>query len=212
MYSRILFTLIWLAFISYAFVFAPPSSPDTLNLITNLSTGKWEGINPLIISLFNLMGIWPIIYTCVILIDGKEQQLPAWLFAGASFAVGAFALLPYLMWRDDNPEFSGKVNLWLKILDSRFTAILLLLGVSVLLWFGLSQGDWHDFLLDWQSSRFINVMSLDFCCLALLFPSLVRDDLSRRKADQTWPLFALSFVPLLGPLLYLCFRPHLPQS
>lgn len=212
MYSRILLTFIWLSFISYAFVFAPPSQPDTTELILNLSNGNWEGINPLIISLFNLMGIWPIIYACVVLIDGRGQKIPAWLFSGLSFAVGAFALLPYLMWRDDHPEFPGKTNLLIKILDSRILGISLLIGASILVWFGLSEGDWQSFLQSWQSSRFINVMSLDFCILTLLFPVLVKDDLARRKVEQTWPLFSISFLPLLGPLLYLCLRPNLPTQ
>ena len=66
MLGKITFWLVWLGFIAYAFLFAPPDQPDTLELIKNLSTGNWEGINPLIISGFNLMGIWPIIYSCLL--------------------------------------------------------------------------------------------------------------------------------------------------
>ena len=39
------------------------------------------------------MGIWPMVYACVALIDGQGQRVLAWPFAVASFAVGAFALL-----------------------------------------------------------------------------------------------------------------------
>ncbi|ELR99518.1 hypothetical protein [Gloeocapsa sp. PCC 73106] len=210
MLKRILFALLWLTFIVYAFFLAPSDRPDTITLITNLATGNWEGINPLVISLFNLMGIWPMIYACILLIDGRKQKIPAWPFALGSFAVGAFALLPYLVLRDQNLEFQGEKNLVIKLLDSRITGLLLLIGACVLLWFGLSHGDWQNFGYQWQNSRFINVMSLDFCLLAILFPTLVQDDLARRKAETTQPLLAICFIPLIGPLIYLCLRPGLP--
>ncbi|WP_353735256.1 hypothetical protein [Okeania sp. SIO2C2] len=54
--------LLWIGFSTYAFLLAPPDQPDTLELIQKLSTGQWENINPLIVSLFNIMGIWPLIY------------------------------------------------------------------------------------------------------------------------------------------------------
>ncbi|MBW4486651.1 MAG: hypothetical protein KME12_02555 [Trichocoleus desertorum ATA4-8-CV12] len=70
--------LLWGGAIAYAFLLAPPNQPDTLNLIQKLSTGDWNGINPLIIALFNIMGIWPMIYSCLLLIDGRMQKIPAW--------------------------------------------------------------------------------------------------------------------------------------
>ena len=69
MFRRITLFLLWLGFILYAFLLAPPDQPDTLELITKLSTGQWGGINPLVVSLFNLMGIYPLIYSAVLLID-----------------------------------------------------------------------------------------------------------------------------------------------
>jgi hypothetical protein len=107
MSRKIGFWLLWLGVITYAFLLAPPNQPETPELIKNLSTGKWEGINPLIIALFNIMGIWPMIYGALMFIDGRQQKIPAWLFATASFGVGAFALLPYLALRQPNQEFTG---------------------------------------------------------------------------------------------------------
>ena len=96
MVRKIGFSLLWLAFIGYAFLLAPPAQPDTFELIKNLSLSNTEGINPLIIALFNLMGIWPLIYGCLLFIDGRGQKIPAWPFAIGSFALGAFVLIPYL--------------------------------------------------------------------------------------------------------------------
>lgn len=209
--KNIAFGLLWLGFISYAFFFAPPDQPDTFELIKNLSTGQLQGINPLVIALFNIMGIWPLIYSAVLFIDGRGQKIPAWPFATASFAVGAFALLPYLALRETNKQFVGKKNILIKLLDSRFTGITLTIGAAILVSYGLQRGDWGNFIQQWQTSRFIHVMSLDFCLLSLLFPTLLGDDMARRgwKDHPLFWLFAL--IPLFGPLLYLCVRPPLPN-
>ncbi len=205
MLKKIAFWLLWLGFGIYAFLLAPPSQPDTLELIQKLSTGEWENINPLIVSLFNIMGIWPLIYSCLLFFDGRGQKVAAWLFSTLSFGVGAFAILPYLGLRQPNPNFSGKKNLFLNILDSRILAIALTVGTSLLLIYGLKNGDWENFIQQWQSNRFIHVMSLDFCLLCLLFPTLLEDDMNRRGMKKNlW--YRVALVPLFGPLIYLCMR------
>jgi hypothetical protein len=203
---------VWISFTSYAFFFAPPNQPDTFDLILDLSTGNWQDINPLIISLFNLMGVLPMIYACFLFIDGKGQKIWAWPFAMGSFGVGAFALLPYLALRQPNPDWQGEKNLLLKILDFPVTGIVLTVGTIILLGFGLLYGNWADFIQQWQTSRFIHVMSLDFCILCLFFPVLIKDDLARRGIKQNWVFWAISLVPLFGTLVYLCLRPPLPEA
>ncbi len=212
MSRKIGFWLLWVSVIAYAFFLAPPNQPDTFELIKNLSTGKWDGINPLIIALFNIMGIWPLIYGSLMFIDGREQKIPAWLFTTASFGVGAFALLPYLALRQPNREFTGSKDIFLKVQDSRWQGIALTLGTFALLSFGLLKGDWGDFFQQWQTSRFIHVMSLDFCLLCLLFPALLGDDMARRGLKNPSLFWAVALVPLVGSSLYLCLRPPLPDS
>ncbi len=212
MAKRILFALLWIGFVTYAFVFAPPDDPNTLELITNLSTGKWQGINPLVVALFNIMGIWPVIYSAVVFIDGRGQKIPAWIFATISFAVGAFAILPYLALRQPHKEFIGKKDIFLKILDSRLTGIVLTIGAAILVAYGLKGADWGDFTHQWQTSRFINVMSLDFCMLCLLFPTLLEDDMSRRSFQNSTLFWITVLIPLFGPLIYLCVRPPVSEN
>ncbi len=212
MNRKIGFTLLWLGFVTYAFLFAPPDQPDTVELIKNLSTGKWDGINPLIVSLFNIMGVWSLIYSALTFIDGRQQKVPAWLFSIASFGVGAFALLPYLAWREPNQKFIGSKNLFLKVLDSRLLGIALTIGSLILLSYGFFNGNWEDFIQQWQTSRFIHVMSLDFCLLCLLFPALLGDDMARRGLKNPLLFWVVSLLPLIGPLLYLCLRPSLIGS
>ncbi len=207
MKSKNLFWVLWLGVIIYAFLLAPPDNyEETFNLIKRLSTGQIEGINPLIVSLFNIMGVWPVIYGCVLFFDGRGQKMPAWPFAALSFGVGAFALLPYLALRNPNPEFAGQKSLFLKILDSKITAVLLLVGSVGLVAWGLVNGDWGNFFVQWQNKRFIHVMSLDFCLLSLLFPALLGDDMSRRGIKNTTLFWVVSLIPLFGPVAYLCLR------
>jgi hypothetical protein len=204
--QKFVFIGIWLALTIYAFIIAPPVDPNTQELIVNLSIGRWQEINSLIVALFNLMGIWPIIYTSILLFDGRGQKIPAWPFVVASFGVGAFALLPYLALRQPNPEFTGEKSWLLKILDSRWLALSVALGALALVAYGLIGGDWADFANEWYSSKFINVMSLDFCLLCLLFPFVMQDDSERRQiSDNSW-FHWIVWVPLLGALVYLLGR------
>lgn len=212
MVRKIGFWLLWVGFVAYAFLLAPPDQPDTFELIKNLSTGQWEGINPLVVSLFNIMGVWPIIYSCLLFIDGRSQKILAWPFATVSFAVGAFALLPYLALREPSTEFPGEKNALLKLLDSRLTGVILTIGAIILVAYGLLNGDWADFVQQWQTSRFIHVMSLDFCLLCLLFPALLGDDMARRGLKNPQLFWLTALIPLFGPLIYLCLRTPLPDS
>ncbi|MGF1486305.1 MAG: DUF2834 domain-containing protein [Prochloraceae cyanobacterium] len=212
MYRKIGFGLLWASFVIYAFVFAPPQQPDTIELIKNMSTGEWEGINPLIIALFNIMGILPMMYGCFLFSDGRGQKILAWPFASGSFFFGAFALLPYLALREPNPNFIGEKNWFIKVWDSRIAAIFITIGAIYLLAFGFLNGDWTDFFQQWQTSRFIHVMSLDFCLLCLLFPALLGDDFAKRGIEENSWLRRISFIPFFGILAYLCLRPSLPES
>lgn len=210
--GRVGFWLVWIAFVTYAFLLAPPDRPDTFELIKHLSTGQIAGINPLIVALFNIMGVIPVIYSCLLFMDGRMQKIPAWLFATASFAVGAFAIVPYLALREPNGSFVGKKTWLLKVLDSRWLGLALASAALGLLFYGISQGDWRDFVQQWRSSRFIHVMSLDFCLLSILFPALLRDDMARRGLTDDRLFWGVALLPLLGAIGYLVVRPPLQEQ
>ncbi len=212
MVRKLGFGCLWLALVGYAFLLAPPDQPDTLPLLIQLSTGQWAGINPLVVALFNLMGIWPLIYAGLLFFDGQGQKIPVWPFAVGLFAVGAFALLPYLALRQPQPDFTEPKSGGLQLLDSRWLGIVLSAAAIALLGYGFSQGDWANFVQQWQTNRFIHVMSLDFCLLWLLFPALLGDDMARRGMQPRWLFWPFALTPLLGPLAYLCLRPPLSAS
>ncbi|WP_239651527.1 hypothetical protein [Neosynechococcus sphagnicola] len=64
-----------------------------------------------------------------------------------------------------------------------------------------------SFFQQWQTRRFIHVMTLDFCLLSLLFPTLLGDDMTRRGLKDRRIFWSVSLLPLVGPLLYLSLRP-----
>ncbi|MGC1308830.1 MAG: DUF2834 domain-containing protein [Phormidesmis sp.] len=214
--TKIGFALLWVGFSLYAFALAPPSQPDTFNTIVQLSSGQWNNINPLIVTLFNLMGIWPMIYACLALLDGPGQKVPAWPFVSFSFGVGAFALLPYLALRDPNPTFATAKTAVLKLVDSPWLGRLLTLGSLVLIGYGVLNGNlaanWADFAQQWQTSRFIHVMSLDFCLLCALVSPLLKDDMAKRNLRNPTLFWVATLIPLFGILFYLSVRPPLEAA
>jgi len=212
MSRSVAFGLLWVGFVAYAFLLAPPNQPDTVRLIQDLATGQWQGINPVVVALFNIMGVMPMMYSALLFFDGRVQKVPAWIFASAAFAVGAFALLPYLALRQPNGTFTGEKNWFLNVLDSRWTGGLLAVGAIGLLVYGITAGDWSDFGQQWHSDRFIHVMSLDFCLLCLLFPALLRDDMARRGLQDDRLFWAVSLLPLLGAVAYLTLRPPIKMA
>jgi hypothetical protein len=204
--------LIWLGFILYALLFAPPLPPDTLQPIQTLLSGQIPNINPVILSLFSLIGIWILIYSCLIFADGRMQSLPAWAFILAATATGVIGLIPYLALREPNQQFTGPKDTWLSWLDSTTTGVILSVSTVVLLLYAIVFGDWTAFAWEFQTNRFIHGMTVAFGLFALLFPypTLLSDDMARRGLTSESQLFwFVAFIPLFGPLAYLCIRPPL---
>ncbi|PSN11565.1 hypothetical protein C7293_23810 [filamentous cyanobacterium CCT1] len=204
--------LIWLGFIVYVLVFAPPLPADAFQPIQSLLDGQIPSINPVLLSLFGLVGIWLLIYSSLIFPDGRMQSLPAWLFMLASIATGVIALIPYLALRQPNQEFAGEQDTWLAILNSRLTGVILTISAIAMVLFAVLWGDWAGFGQAFLTNRFVHGMSIAFGLFCVLFPypTLLQDDMARRGLSPNSQLFWLiALVPLFGPLAYLCLRPAL---
>lgn len=214
MARKIALWLIWAGFIAYVVFFAPPLHlAETLTLLRKILTFQWADINPIILSLFALIGVCIFIYSSVLFFDGRMQKIPFYPFAIASLGSGVIGLIPYLALREANQEFTGEKDAFLELLDSRSTGLIMTLFTLGVLGYGILAGDWGDFIGQFQSDRFINGMSLAFCLFCLLFPTVLGDDMARRGYISNSQLFWLiAIVPLLGPLAYLCWRPALRTS
>ena len=47
--SLLIFGTLWLGFIAYAAILAPPDDPETLDVILRLSSGQTAELNPLLV-------------------------------------------------------------------------------------------------------------------------------------------------------------------
>ncbi len=219
MVQKLIFALIWVTFTIYAFYFAPPDDPEaTWQLIQRLIRFDIEGINPVIVAEFNLMGVLPLIFAALLLIDGHRQKqiggkVPAGPFLVLSMGVGAFALLPYLILRkplrgdEPIPALDGTLGLW----NSPWAGRILTVIALGLVGYGIGWGDWRAFGIQWQFSRFIHVMTLDFLLLVLMLPFVVTEDQVGRQSEGV-PTWVISLVPLLGGLAYVSLRPPIQAS
>ena len=214
MVRKITLFLIWVGFVAYTVWLAPLDQPDTWPLVKKLLTFQWGEVNAILVAIFWLMGVWPMIYACLMFADGRMQNFRAWpYFLGSNFT-GVMCLLPYLIFRKPNQEFSGPKDKWLRILDRRSTGVFLLLSTIGLLTYAILAGDWKDYIQQFQIIHFVHLISLDFCCMALIFPltSLFDDDMARRGLKDSRIFWLVELVPLFGPLVYLCLRPSLPET
>lgn len=207
---KIAFWLLWAGFIAYILLLSPPLHLEqTLTLLKNIFILNFAEINPIILSLFALIGIWLLIYSGLLFIDGRMQSIPFYPFALASIASGVIGLIPYLALRNPNQEFSGQKDAFLNLLDSRFFGIVLSLSTIAIFAYGFGFGDWGDFVQQFLSDRFIHGMSLAFCLFCLLFPTVLGDDMARRSWNNPQIFWTVTLLPLIGPLIYLCLRPSL---
>ncbi|MBW4428398.1 MAG: DUF2834 domain-containing protein [Nostoc desertorum CM1-VF14] len=206
--------IIWLGFVAYTILLAPVDQPDTWSLGWKLLTLQWEKLNAIIPTIFCLMGIWPMIYACLMFADGRMQNFRAWpYFIGSNFT-GVICLLPYLIFRKPNQEFYGMKDKLLSSLDRRNTGVSLLVATVALLSYAVIAGNWEDYIQQFLHRPFVHLISLDFCLMCLIFPitSLLDDDMARREIKDKRIFWAVALVPLFGPLVYLCLRPSLPET
>ncbi|WP_242046403.1 MULTISPECIES: DUF2834 domain-containing protein [Calothrix] len=214
MLRKIILVVIWLAFVTYTILLAPVDQPDTWVIGWQLLTLKWGQLNAIIPTIFCLMGVWPMIYACMMFADGRMQNFRAWpYFIGSNFT-GVICLLPYLIARKSNQEFYGIKDKWLSFLDKRSTGFGLLFTTLVLFSYAFIAGNWQDYIQQFLNRPFVHLISLDFLLMCLIFPitSLFDDDMARRGIRDKRIFWAVALLPLFGPLIYLCWRPPLSET
>lgn len=189
-----IFLVIWLLLIGYA-VFLTPSGggPSPVALLT----GDWEGIDALIIVVFNTLGIFPMVFVTLLLLNDK-QKWPAWPFAFLSFVVGAFSLLPYFAFGDRPANRRLRTPDWLYRIVSSRPWLFLILFIWVANFLILLRGfSLQAYAEAFQTSGLVATMSVDW---------LVLWGLSIYTVHRYYPqarLKEFAWIPVIGPILVL---------
>jgi hypothetical protein len=152
----------------------------------------------------------------------QRMQIPLWPFLTTSLFVGVFGLFPYLcLWQPSLEQTvappsleelkSGKGALLQRAFESRWFAACLTLSAAFLVGNAATAGvpAWNAYFHLFDESRFVHVMSIDFCSLCALLPFFMWWDADQRQwewRDGGVPILAA--LPLFGPLVYLLVRPR----
>jgi hypothetical protein len=214
MVRKALLWILWLSFVGYTIWLNPLGQAYTWQVVGQLLSFQLGEVNGYLVAIFWLMGVWPMIYACLMFADGHRQELPAWpFFIGANF-LGMLWLMPYFLFRQRQSTFEGPKDQWLAWLDRRSTGAWLLAIATGLVLYALLTGDWSDFINAFRHRTFVHLITLDWMLMGLVFPltTLFPDDMARRGLKRRWMFWAVALVPLWGPLFYLCFRPPLQEK
>lgn len=218
--TSILLFLLWSTLMYYIFNLAPNQTPSRdlyfVKKLSNLVGDDGFRMNQVLVSLWYIMGLWPIVYSMLLLPSGRssKSKIPVWPFLTLSFFGGAYALIPYFIpWRPPPPPVEeGELNRWpLNFLESKITAGALgVAGLGLIGYAGLTNGDWKELYQYFRESKLVHATCLDFSLLSAFAPFWVYNDMTARKCyDKTAWLLPLSIVPFLGPVLYIFLRPPL---
>ncbi|VAI44121.1 unnamed protein product [Triticum turgidum subsp. durum] len=186
-----------------------------LEKLLNLKADDGFRMNGVLVSLWYIMGIWPLVYSMLLLPTGRssKSKIPVWPFLVLSCIGGAYALIPYfVLWKPPPPAIDeDEIGQWpLKFLESKLTAgVIFAVGLGLIIFAGKAGGDdWREFFQYFRESKFIHVTCIDFTLLSTFSPFWVYNDMTSRRWKNGWVL-PLAVVPLLGPSLYLLLRPSL---
>ncbi|PWA63051.1 hypothetical protein CTI12_AA356730 [Artemisia annua] len=219
--TSFLILALWGGLMYYVFNLAPNQTPSTdMYLVKKLCFLIGDDgfqLNQVIVSLWNIMGLWPLVYCMLLIPSGRSSKgnVPVFPFLILSFFLGAYALIPYfVLWRPPPPAIEeSELKRWpINFLDSKVTAgVIFAVGLGLIVNAGLATGDnWKEYLQYFGGSRLIHATSLDFALLSTFAPFWVYNDMTVRKwTDKGFWLVPLSVVPFLGPALYLLLRPSL---
>ncbi|KAJ7964676.1 Cardiolipin synthase N-terminal [Quillaja saponaria] len=219
--TSIVLFVFWGALMYYVFFLTPNQTPSRdmyfLKKLLNLKGDDGFRMNEVLVSLWYMMGLWPLVYGMLLLPAGRSSKsnIPVWPFVVLSCFGGVYALLPYfVLWKPPAPPVDEtQLRTWpLNFLESKVTAgVSLAAGLAIFIYAGLANGDvWKEFFQYFRESKFIHVTCLDFTLLSAFAPFWVYNDMTVRKWFEkgSW-LLPISVVPFLGPALYLLLRPSL---
>lgn len=215
---------VWVALSVYAFGFAPgmdevSRAADAELLQTLIKDPAAPSVEPIFRSIFNSLGLVPLMNLAVMWPGGKDQRVPAYTLL-AAFAAGYFATAPYLAFREYRPsvgedEYNG---LACKLFESKLFGGAMSIAAGKLLFdAGAAVVDDPAVHLKavsdlFWSSTFAHVSTLDLTVLSVVYFGTIGEDMRRRGWYSPGKALAFSALPVLGPALYLLARPALVRD
>lgn len=196
----------WIAFVAYALFAAPPDDPAlTRALVHGTLTGDFGAVDPSIAAVFSALGVVPLLAVALLARRASRQRVPLWPFGAAMFALGAFALLPWLALLDDDdarpaPPPAGPLR---RALASRPVGWLIVVALVLLGAWAIHAGSGAAYAHAFRNTAMVHLMSIDAAVCTLLVHTFV--EASRRGGDvQVEPAAArvIRFVPLLGAAMW----------
>ncbi|MFC4713418.1 hypothetical protein [Planococcus dechangensis] len=197
------FLVLWLLLIGYA-VFLAPSGSGGIEFGA-LLLGDWEGVDPLVLAVFNSLGIFPLVFL-TLLIPNDRLRWPAWPFALVSFGVGAFSLLLYFAFGTKPPEKKRRGPETLhRILRSK-AWLLFVAAISIINFLTVLRGfSLEAYAEAFRTSSLVSVMTVDWLVLwGLSIYSIYRFEPSAKFKP-------LAILPVVGPILVLLFNRKRPS-
>lgn len=199
------FIIIWILLVGYAVFLAPGQGNASDPVLSEVFQGNWAAIDPLVLTVFNSLGIFPLVFL-TLLLRNDRMRWPAWPFSLVSFGLGAFSLLPYFAFGNRPPERKLRTPSWMmKILQSKtWLAFLILITVANLI--TLQNGISLDAYMEtFNQSHLVAVMTVDWFVLWGLSVYAVYHFYPEARMKP------LAFLPILGPPLVLLVNPRLNE-
>ncbi|MBD3351719.1 MAG: DUF2834 domain-containing protein, partial [Candidatus Lokiarchaeota archaeon] len=154
---NVFFLLALIGIFLYGYFLAPETPPDALSGVMNAFTGEFTSENIILFVHFNLMGIFPLAFAAMLLIDQRGQNLPSWPFVIGSFILGAFVLTVYFAFRTPNKGIIPEKDKTIKKADKKSNGIaLIIISTFLVVWAALT-GDWNDYITKFTTNGFINI-------------------------------------------------------
>jgi hypothetical protein len=177
-------------------------SGEELTLIMNLIFFQYSTLEPLLIIIFYLMGIWPAVQASLLYGDGREKRIPEWPFILASFFMGGYALSVYILLRENKkaPKHHNKLQ---RLLESNLWGLILVVSTVGLFLLGFLLGNPLRYIDEFQKYLFVRVMTIDFLLFMMITPITIYIHSVNNSIDVPLYVLIVGVIPILGALYYL---------
>jgi len=177
-------------------------SDEELILINDLIFFQYTTLEPLLIIVFYLMGIWPVVQATLLYGDGNEKRIPDWPFLLLSFFTGAYILSVYILMRESRKAKKYQNSLT-KLFDSTSWGICLVILTITLFIMGILLGDPQGYIELFQKYLFVRVMTIDFLLFTMITPITVYIHSVNNSIEVSPFVLVLGMIPILGALYYI---------